>query len=172
MIFLKTVLIAGFMLLGLSVQAEESRISLSATNQPLSAALANIERASGIDVVLSDKKWAKEPVSFSVRNSDLEKTLDTVLSQYDYVLEWYADAGQFSKVLVTVYEKKVGIPGGLVEGGTSLFFAKDERSINAAGVIYAESVAHLQKKPQYPESLSQEVIDGIGSKLDKRLTRR
>ncbi|MBC8205665.1 MAG: DUF4974 domain-containing protein [Kiritimatiellaeota bacterium] len=106
--FLRTGLVVGMVLFGWNVLAGETRISLSATDQPLGEVLERIEKSSGVDVVLSDKKWAQDPVSFSTRNSDLEKVLDTVLSQYDYVLEWYADAGQLSKVLITVYERNAG----------------------------------------------------------------
>lgn len=104
----------GVALFGLIVQAEEPRISLSAANEPLGKVLQRIEKASGVDVVLSDQKWAKDTVSFSVKNSDVEKALDSALKPYDYVLEWYASETDFSKVVVTVHERKaaVGQPTG------------------------------------------------------------
>lgn len=123
--FKKTVwLVAAAGMLAGSVVAAEPKISLSAENQPLGEVLKRIENSSGVQVELSDQKWAKDPVSFSVKNSDIEKVLSSALSPYDYVLEWYAAGNDFSKVVVTVHERKPVINDVLIsrrpdDGGDS-----------------------------------------------------
>ncbi|MBC8207159.1 MAG: hypothetical protein H8E68_08440 [Kiritimatiellaeota bacterium] len=99
-------IVIGVLLISSAVFAAEPKISLSAENQPLGEVLKNLEEQSGLEIVLKDKKWATEPVSFSVRNVDAEKVLDAALGQYDYALEWNAENGQLTKVLVTVHERK------------------------------------------------------------------
>jgi type II secretory pathway component GspD/PulD (secretin) len=170
MIFFKTGLVAGVVLLCLSVQAEESRISLSATNQPLGAVLANIEKASGIDVLLSDKKWAQDPVTFSTKGSDLEKALDTVLSPYDYVLEWYAGGNGFSKVVVTVHERKLGRES--VTQSVSVKNSVDdalallvENGLDDYATAYHQSMK--QKDVVYPEGFTEEDIKAMRDGMAK-----
>jgi len=106
MIFFRIGLFVCSILLGLSVQAKGELISLSAQNEPLGGVLKRIASVSGVDVVLADKKWAKTPVSFSVKSSEFRTTLDSVLRAYNYTVEWYPEGNGFSKVVVRIHERK------------------------------------------------------------------
>jgi len=103
-------IVTGILMIG-SVCGAENRVSLLAENQPLGEVLQSIQKASGVDVVLADKKWINDPVTCSVKNLELEKALGVVFGGYNYVLAFAADKGRVSKVFVTVYEKKVGLQG-------------------------------------------------------------
>lgn len=104
--FFRTGFFVCSILLGWFVQAEGALVSLSAQDEPLGNVLERIANASGVDVVLADKKWAKTPVSFSVKSSELGAALNSVLKSYDYALEWYAEDDGFSKVVVKIHERK------------------------------------------------------------------
>jgi len=88
------------------VHAEEAPISLSAHNEPLEHVLERISNASGVNVVLADKKWAQTPVSLFVKKAELGAALDSVLKSYNYALEWYLEVDGFSKVIVRIHERK------------------------------------------------------------------
>ena len=109
------VLFTSLFVVGLALAASsavaENKITLRAENQPFGEVLTEISEQSGIPIILSSNSLpiSAEPVQFSVKNSDVEKALDRALSGYDYTLSWHADAGQFTKVLVTVHERKEGL---------------------------------------------------------------
>lgn len=136
-----------------SVFGAGNRVTLSVENQPLGKVLQRIEKASGMDVVLSDQKWAKDPVSFSVKNSDVEKALDSALRPYDYVLEWYAGETDFSKVVVTVHERK-----SLVFANEKTVKTVADHKISAEVLAAMDAVAEQEKKMNNKARL----INGLG----------
>lgn len=168
MVFKQTVylIMVSGMLAGTTCSAEP-KVTISAEEQPLGEVLDDIQNASGVDVVLSDKKWASEPVSFSVRHSDLEQTLDAALGGYDYVLEWRADNGAISSVLVTVHEEKEGLVN--VAGKVAESRRSPER-LNKKGLNdYADAYHQSVEKKQvvYPKGMTQKDIQAMRESMAK-----
>jgi len=146
--------VVGLVLAGASAVAEK-KITLRADHQPFGEVLTEISEQSGIPIVLSSNSLpiSAEPVQFSVKNSDVEKALDRALSGYDYTLSWHADAGQFTKVLVTVHERKEG------SAEKALFSSTPRPSIDASAkplsgrelTLYMAAEIEWRRKVGYEE---------------------
>ena len=167
------VLFTSLFVVGLALAASsavaEKKITLRADHQPFGEVLTEISEQSGIPIILSSNSLpiSAEPVQFSVKNADVEKALDRALSDYDYTLSWYADAGQFTKVLVTVHERKNR--GVSMAVSVLLHDQKqsplDNEAVDLAGLEYVESVAHLQTPLSYPSCLTEDEIKRVGEGL-------
>lgn len=146
-----------------SVDGAENRVTLSAENQPLGEVLQSIQKASGVDVVLTDKKWTNDPITCSIKTLELEKALGVVFGGYNYVLAFEADKGAVSKVLVTVYEKRdegatqIRVPMIVAEADSDKVPMADVDLDALAKKYYAEKIACIPS-PQRPEGLSEKDV--------------
>jgi hypothetical protein len=145
------------------VYGAENRVTLSAKDQPLGEVLQNIQKASGVDVVLTDKKWINDPVTCSVKNLELEKALGVVFGGYNYVLAFEANKGSVSKVLVTVYEKRdegatqISVPVIVAKADCDKVPMADVDLDALSKKYYAEKIACIPS-PQRPEGLSEKDV--------------
>jgi len=156
-----------------SVEGAENRVTLLAENQPLGEVLQSIQKASGVAVVLADKKWTNDPVTCSVKNLELEKALGVVFGGYNYVLAFEADKGDVSKILVTVYEKKEGV--AMPTGSATVQVAGSQpprmssglmsRDLDAYAETYHKIVVAEQKPTVYPEGVTQRDIERTRQEL-------
>lgn len=164
----RIVLIVLSILFACFVHAEEAAVSLSAHNQPLESVLERIANASGVNVVLADKKWAQVPVSLSVKKAELGAALDSVLRAYNYALEWYAEENGLSKVIVRIHEQK--------DFGESEVYKVDGRPVSDLSAppltgqeltnFMAEEIAWRQKTGYKDPEATPEQLEGAATMQD------